>query len=145
MQQLDRNLKWMTKLRNKLVQLYDKVLDNDLSIDGDTIKNNEDHFSAICRSTESDSYFRYSNDSFYMYSDATDEAYMYILVVLSDIINTSNKELSERILELLTLLESMFIKLNYTNSYKDNGSNIVYLVVKIMGERMTVCLKDFVN
>lgn len=126
----------MGKKKNfeKLNELFNKTLDSDLKFEGKL--NNMDYFSLICKATSNNQMIKFKDSNLCMFNyryNNQDCILMIFSIPISDNSDNNkpnkNKHITERIMDIVKLLEEFFITLDYTHNKQVKEEKFSYLTV----------------
>lgn len=123
------------KMFEKLDELYNKTLESDLKFDGKL--NNIDFFSLLCKATSNNQMIKFRNSNLCMFNykyEKQDSILMIFSIPLSDNSDDNKKQnkskhITERIMDIIKILEEYFITLDYTDCKQIKEERFSYLTV----------------
>lgn len=115
---------------DKLNELYNKTLESDLRFDGKL--NNIDYFSLICKATSNDHMIKFKDSNLSMFNyrfNNYDSILMLFSIPLTDNSGNKKKHITEKIMNIIKILEQFFIILDHTECRQIKEEKFAYLTI----------------
>lgn len=117
--------------KEKLIELFNRTIESDFKFE-DKLKN-IDYFSTICRASANNQMTKIFNSNVCMFNyryNNTDSVLILFAIPLNpdESDGKSTKHISERVMDIIRLLEDTFITLNYVNSDQVKEDKFTYLI-----------------
>lgn len=123
----------MTKVNqmDRMKDIFSTTGDSGLSYDGPL--ENIDYYSLLCKATTANRLFKMYNSNLctFNFKFADDESVLIMFsipVTTNQAVTGDNKHVSERIMEVMNVLEKTFISLDYVNAKEVKEDKFVYLI-----------------
>ncbi len=121
------------KLQKRMYELYERSIESsDLKYDGNL--SDIDYFGLFCKATSQDKLFRMvgCNLCIFNYIHENDDSALFLFSIPFGV-DSGNKQIADKIMEIITLMEKCFVVLDYidTNDVKDDKFVYVIIIKKI--------------
>jgi len=119
----------MKKAKEKIVELFDKTVKNGEVYDGDL--ENVNYFALMCKAKE-DYMFKIGQCNGcmfkYKYDGKTSVLFIFSMPINLNTDNgQDNKHISERVIDIVRMLEDCFVTIDYLNSVESREDKFVYI------------------
>ena len=118
----------MKKAKEKIVELFDKAVKNGEVYDGDL--ENVNYFTLMCKAKE-DFMFKIGqcNGCMFKYKHDGKNSILFIFSMPINLNpdNGENKHISERVIDIVRMLEDCFVTIDYLNSVESREDKFVYI------------------
>jgi len=118
----------MKKAKEKIVELFDKTVKNGEVYDGDL--ENVNYFALMCKAKE-DYMFKIGQCNGcmfkYKYDGKTSVLFIFSMPINLNPDNGDVKHISERVIDIVRMLEDCFVTIDYLNSVESREDKFVYI------------------
>ncbi len=122
-----------TIYKDKIKELYNKTIESDLRFEGKL--NNIDYFSILCKATSCDNMIKFQNSNLcmfnYRYNNRDSILIIFAIPISedSDDKQTKGKHISERIMNIIKLIEDFFVTTDYMECKQVKEDKFAYLTI----------------
>jgi hypothetical protein len=126
----------MKLINQRLKDIYETTLNDDIKYEG-IVDENLDYYSLFCKAAAKEKLFKIEKNNVCMFNCVYEDKEA-VMIIFALPINTENnsgvKNIAERVINIVKVLEECFIKFEYMNSISVNEDKFIYVTSIKMNE-----------
>ena len=119
----------MSHINQRLKDIYESTINEGVKYEG-IVNENLDYYSLFCKAAAQEKLYKVKQNNVCMFNcvfEDTESIMMIFALPLNIETNTGSKNIAERVINIVGLLEECFIKLEYMNSVCINEDKYIYV------------------